>query len=487
MKKNDKYFENLKKHVEWMNTYKMTCDEHGQKPITRRDFLDAGLIGFSATLALPTIFSLLSPAKAHAQLAECPTADATQALMPALITLHLSGGANLAGNYVPLDAGGQLLPSYNKLGMGDNQLTITREFNNIPFFNLSGILAGFQQTSTQATRDKVSMVAIPVTNKNDGGGDDNEFDITGLVSRAGLIGETLPNVFNRGSRGGNQISGPAGDAVPPNIEIGRVDDLVNAVTATGTLAKLNTDQRVALFKTIENLNATQTNKLASLSGGDAMSFLTGCAAKKNVELAQATPPGLDARQDATIANIWGINANSAANDKNAIYASAVSAVLSGSSGSTLIADGGYDYHRGRSRQQANAKDVEAGQIIGRILESAAAQGRKTFLYVISNGANGSNSNDRQTDWTSADDSDKGMAWFMVFDPAARPETTGFQIGQFNSQQAVDNSFITGPSSRLTGMAAFANYLKFAGKLDLFQQIAPNVFDTAQLNSILKIA
>jgi hypothetical protein len=85
---------------------------HG-KPTTRRELLAAGLMSFSASLIAPAYLRFLLP-EAHAATV-CATNAST--LIP-IVTLNLSGGSAMASNFVPVDQGGQFLPSYDLMGLG---------------------------------------------------------------------------------------------------------------------------------------------------------------------------------------------------------------------------------------------------------------------------------------------------------------------------------------------------------------------------------
>src|SRR6187549_4136737 len=125
---------------------------HGdhRQPVSRRDFLSAGLITGSATVVLPTMLSLLSSQAARADvradlnflgLANCGL-EGGAGKIP-FICFDLSGGANIAGSNVLVGKqGGQLdflaTDGYSKLGLpGDmippilNPQTQTRDFINM--------------------------------------------------------------------------------------------------------------------------------------------------------------------------------------------------------------------------------------------------------------------------------------------------------------------------------------------------------------------
>ena len=85
---------------------------HG-KPMSRRDLLQAGAIGFAATVTLPPFLGMLAkPEQALAQ------AACEESQLPGFITMNLSGGAAMGSNILPLTQSLQMLGSYSILGLG---------------------------------------------------------------------------------------------------------------------------------------------------------------------------------------------------------------------------------------------------------------------------------------------------------------------------------------------------------------------------------
>jgi hypothetical protein len=74
---------------------------------------------------------------------------------------------------------------------------------------------------------------------------------------------------------------------------------------------------------------------------------------------------------------------------------------------------------------------------------------------------------------------------MGFDPVKKPETSGYQLGQFTIGQAADEAFVTGGSPEMAAAAVFANYMSFNGKVPLFEKTVPRVFSGDQLEQVLK--
>ena len=65
-----------RKQEERIKNYKDYCLSHNKKPVSRRDLLGAGVFGFTASMTLPTLATLMMPSEARAQSDECATAGA---------------------------------------------------------------------------------------------------------------------------------------------------------------------------------------------------------------------------------------------------------------------------------------------------------------------------------------------------------------------------------------------------------------------------
>ncbi|MBK8203408.1 MAG: hypothetical protein IPK68_14130 [Bdellovibrionales bacterium] len=168
-------------------------------PTTRREFLSAGLLKFSGLLILPSIANVLARSElAYAATCETDPALSAGGLAP-FITINLSGGASLGSNFVPMDAGGQLLPSYDKMGLGaGGSLPIERAFGNVPFAGngISKLLAGIKETAVATTLDKTAFVGVNVVLRDDT--DSNKIDASGMVAAAGRVGAKLPKLGRKG-------------------------------------------------------------------------------------------------------------------------------------------------------------------------------------------------------------------------------------------------------------------------------------------------
>lgn len=458
------------------------CLAHGKRPMTRRELLNSGVISFTASMTFPTLAGMLMPRIAQA--AECP-ASAAGSTFATFVTVNLSGGAMMAANYVPMDKGGQPLSSYNKMGLGNGAVPIEREFNNAPFAGagISKLLTELRLASTPATLAKTAFMAIPVRSRDDF--NMNPFDASGMVAKAGLLGSELPNLGTRNSDTGiSQMYAKVKPPVP--LVVGNFNDINGALNlgATGALANLDDSQKLNLLKLVNKLSESQVNKVNSFAGGRMLANLVGCANDKSVDIAGKPKPTVDVRADAGLAPVWGVNTGTGTGDRNVVFGSMVNAGLMGISGTVSLEMGGYDYHN-NTRTTGDQMDGQAGQVIGRILQSASVHNKKVFIYVTSDGAcNSAVSEDRAAPWTS-DRGSAGVAFIFAYDPAGRPATSGYQIGSFTDGQAADDTFVTGGNPELAAAAVFANYLKFNKRTDLITPVLGSTFNSSQLAQVIK--
>jgi hypothetical protein len=454
---------------------------HERPLLSRRDLLGAGIISFAAAMTLPSLLDLLlSSNAAYAKDIGCPVGNTT-GLIP-LITLNLSGGAALSANWLPMDKGMQLLPSYDKMGLGNpSNLTVEKIMGaNFAGGGVSKFLTGLKAAAPTALL-KTSFVGVPVQSRDDSGA--NKFDITGMAAKAGYAGGMLPNLGRQ-----NTPTGTKNDFAyvkpPTPLAVGSFNDLASALGVAGSLSQLNDSQKTRMFKMIQDLNSAQSRTLAAASGGSEMGLLVECASQNNHKMSSQSSGAISPLANAAFAAIWGINNNTAANSQSMVFASMVYNALKGNAGTVNLEIGGYDYHN-NTRTTGDQKDQEAGTVVGQILESAALLKTKVFIVVTSDGAVSSAVSSANTSPWVSDRGSAGSAYMLGFDPKQAPETSGSQLGRFTVGQTADETFLTGSSPELAAAGIFANYLSFSSRLQLFEPTLPRVFSAAQLEQVLR--
>lgn len=466
-------------------------------PTTRREFLSYGVIPFAAHALIPGgLGSLLLPNRAVADtISNCSYKSLRN--VP-YIALNLSGGAAMMANYVPRDQGGQVLADMSMMGLGQNSgggganLPLATQFGVQSFAgapagtnqHISRMLVGIEGTASAATLANTAFIAFCNQTRDDSA--DNQMDISGMVSAAGLQGQLLPNMGTDNSMTGGRHR-PATVLPPSPLVVRNFNDVSASIGVTRALASnLSKTQQEKLAKVVSSLNGEQAKKFLSMNATKEVLELVECAGIKNQTLVNQGSATVDPRTNAQLSTLWTINNNTAANNQNLVFATMVYNALMELGGAANLTLGGYDYHDG-TRTTGDQRDQQAGQVIGRILESAALLGKKVFLYVSTDGSVVSTQSATPNSPWRSDRGIVGVSFAFMYDPTGRPETTGHQVGHFKVGQAVDTSTITGGNTELNAQAVFANYLKFAGKIELFDKIVPRSTVSSVLSKVVKVA
>lgn len=476
--------------------------ENHKKPVTRRDLLAQGFISFGAYLAMPSIFSLLAgEARAQEGGLVCSAAASAGGMIP-LIVLDLAGGANIAGTNVIVGARqGQrdYLPagSYGSLGLSTAQEPGALDQNDpaftefgLAFHPSSKMLQGMRETCpTAATRAGTEGALFCTSSGDDTRG--NPHNPLYWVAAAGLSGELVSLVgTNDGASGGNAAA-PAASINPSKqpSRITRPEDALNLVDP-GRLATLvqavNGNNRPNAIADVQKvLAATKTmseSRLKMFQQKDLptqIQDLIRCGYINSAEfMSRFTPAALDPRQDATVTARFPAIANNANQQRAATIAKLV---LDGYAGAGVISLGGYDYH-GQGRTTQDNQDLEAGRMIGRILEMAAAKNKPVMIYVYTDGGvSASQAGAVNGIFPFANDSgERSAAFAMVYKPGGgRVEIRDGrrQIGAYKPGGSVDGAAnkISTSVPNLT-KAVVANYLALHGKeADLAKVVGDNPF------------
>jgi len=466
-------------------------------PKTRREFLASGVLGMSGFVVAPTVLSVLSQElSADAQSSGCGS-NQPSSMFP-FVTVNLGGGAALHANVVPHDVNRQPLLSYTNIGLGlPANFNIIREFGNTPFpVTLGGVLvskflegmrvgaanpaAGNAPTSFART----AFLPCYIRSQDDNS-QDNKHTYFGLVQAAGGRGTDLPLLGTAASPTGvgQNYAGPRPSAP---LRVGSFGDIAGALGPSGNLGTqlAAPAQRTSLLNLIKSLSDSQKRRLASTATGQTLGQLMQCATGKNAELSTGSSAAFDPRLDANLAGVWGITAATAPNNQAVVQASLIYNALNGKAAACGISMGGYDYHN-NPRTTTDQRDLEAGTLVGRILRSAEVMNRPVVIDVVSDGSVSHTNSNLPDGSPSGDSGSRGCTYMIVFNPAGRPATNDFQIGEFtNAQSAADNT-IQNWSVERAAMARFANYLAVQGKLSMLEQILPGQFAVSDLNKILK--
>jgi hypothetical protein len=470
--------------------------ENHPRPVTRRDFLAAGMLGAQGMV----IGSAWLGALLKAQTARAGLDPDIQALLGSgqcnipsgsgtlpFIVFDLAGGANLVGSEALVgQQGGQAnflsVAGYGKLGLPGNMVPTSTTFVSsalgLLWHSDGAILRGIQSVAAAATQAGVNGAVIPAMSQNDT--QSNTINPIYGIAEAGAKGTVVNLVGTQSSvSGGN--SAALMYTINPALQPATIQQPSDAVALAppvpggGTpdplaLAELESETRISTGTTpYQGAGSTGTEFTGALSDPSgstpgvqlivgsgnasldaALKNQVRCAyvqAANTANIFAAGPAGLDPTQDALI--VGGTNPIFTAADFQdqdvAMTASVMKLVIDGYAGAGTISLGGFDYHDS-TRATGETRNFQAGQMIGAVLEYAARKGTPVMIQIMSDGSLNSSS---MVD-TSAAGRDK-LAWqgdnssvaatlILVYSPKGRPAlrngVAGQQIGYFSADGSV---------------------------------------------------
>ena len=472
-------------------------NDHG-RPVTRRQLLGQGFLTGSVVATVPSLLGgLIGSKSAYAQALDCTPPAPAPGQGPSLpfICLDLGGGANIAGsNALVGGPGGQLdalsADGYANLGLPGDMIDIEGGGNvdtqlGIAFHNDSGFLRGIINRTSQATRDNVNGAVFVNRSDNDTG--NNPHNPMYGINKAGARGELVQLVGTQGTDSGGRSVAPASMidlAVRPTriTSPGQARGLVDAGRLTQILrAGGDSDSLFGVIEELASLKLTQAEEVAAVKN------IMGCS----YPLAQGLVSQDPASVDPTVADpaMAAIFPGGDLNDGEFLRTACISKLVLGqllgaaqeSAGAGTITMGGFDYHTG-NRAVGEGRDFKAGEVMGGILEYAAAMGRPVMLYVFSDGSviagdkiDGSAAGRDKFVWQ-GDRSTTGAALVLVYNPNGRPAMRpgGNQMGWFGDNGFIDQTSAPFASSvELLVETIVLNYLALEGREGEFTSVFPN--------------
>lgn len=455
-------------------------DDLREMRLTRRELLETGLVGFSAQVAIPgVVTSILSMSQ---------RAEAQQVTpMVPFITLSLSGGAALHGNFIVKNQAGDLLSSgYTKLGLGSKGSLSTVKVMGADFGSTSQLHKGIQSVVTAGTLQKTFVVGLCTNTANDTNGQSALrpfYDLTGPLERAGLIGKILPSLH---SGFGAENIRPVFGAPNTVMNISRLDNVFGALNYSGVLAGTSTfteAQKGVLSNFVSRMTQSQVAKLNSTPEG--LKSVLAEAGMKSGDIIKAGATGVDPRTNSAAQMVYGLTSSTAVTNADAITAGVVFNAINGNISHGRITLGGYDYHSPGTRDVANQKDFDAGKQIGRMLELAAKMNSPLFLMVTTDGAcSSAESTTSSSIWSS--DNSSSVQLIFAFHPNGKFTSSGSQVGQYLDDQTVDTTTLVGSRPDYVAATILANYLNLNNKLGLFKQLAPATLQSDDVEKVVKL-
>lgn len=445
---------------------------------TRRDFLAQGFMGATAFALAPTFLELIS-STAHAQATGCAAPVMTG--MTPVIVIDLAGGGNIAGSNVMVGgAGGQLdflsPASYASLGLPpDFAPSLPGRVNTemgLAFHANSGMLRGIQSIASVQTRANVDGTIFCTTSDDDTG--NNQSNPLYWLAKAGATGSLKPLAGTQQSDAGGNSQPPVesiNPAVAP-VRIASNQDAINLVSLGNRFNEFSSNAGSAgIIDASTRISNKKLEMINRRSLPDKIKALIACSfSQTNDQLANFTPERVSSAQadDPTIFNIFQGITNTGVRDRARPI---TKMVLDGYIGAGTIVLGGYDYHDG-SRATGDIRDFELGQLIGAIMQTAAAKNKDVVVYVLTDGGvaaqstvdNSANGGGKFI-WT-GDSGQRSSTFMMVYKRDGRPSIRNDkrQIGYFKTNGAVEaNAMITSNSVVNTSKAMVANYLALHGR------------------------
>jgi hypothetical protein len=499
-----------------------------RRPVSRRDFLSAGMIGGSATVMVPGLLgAMLSPA-ARAEVISNLDAAGLQASLCGIsagagkipfICFDLSGGANISGSNVLIGReGGQMdfltTAGYAKLGLPGDQTPNLPTFTNtsfgLAFHSDSAFLRGMQMRAVSpATAAGTNGTIIAARSENDTG--NNPHNPMYGVYRAGADGQLLTLIGSQSSDSGGNSMAPAAmiDLAVRPTKVDRASDVTGLVD-TGELGTMFGTGPVAAqnaVSVLESMAVLSDRKLGrvdtSIAARDAaIKKFAQCGYVKSAYLAErfSSPAALNPSLDARIVGPGGIftQAEYDADREFQKTAAVMKMVIDGNAGAGTIQMGGYDYHTGE-RATGEARDLRAGQCIGACLEYAARTGKPVMIYVFSDGSLSSNGmvdnsvgGRGKLVWT-GDNQSTAASFFLVYSPQGQPQLRApnrNQIGWYSGDGSVVTS--SSPAANAVNLlveTVILNYMALHGEEGQFSTKFPmnGLGGPAQRDSLMAFA
>tara|TARA_R110002072_G_scaffold276051_1_gene437642 strand:- start:411155 stop:412627 length:1473 start_codon:yes stop_codon:yes gene_type:complete len=438
----------------------------GHQLKTRRDFLSQGFLGTCALTMMPNVLDLIVNGSAFAQ--DCAPA-VFDGKTPVLI-FDLAGGANIAGSNVMVGgAGGQMdfLQSYRSLGLpADMHPSLAGQLNNslgLAFHGDSSMLRGINSRINATVRAKVDGAVFCTSSGDDTG--NNPHNPIYWLNKAGAKGQLTQLAGTRNSDSGGRSMVPMASMNPTlkPVQINRPEDALGLVNI-GTLGNVFDENKVQrVLKAIERMSERKLMSFQEQSLPMQIKELVKCGYVNSQDLiGRFTPEAIDPRLDNDVNNAF----DNLGNGDQRKVATMAKLLLDGHLGVATVEKGGYDYHD-KTRATGERRDFDAGELIGRVLQLAAAKNKNIMIYVITDGGVAArdeidNSADGRGKYVwSGDSGQRSSSFMLVYRDAGKIQlrTTNRQIGHFKESGGVENA-ATPSSNSVTNLAKLvtANYL-----------------------------
>ncbi len=443
-------------------------------PVTRREFLAAGLIPSVSAIFLPNILHLLSSSEARAEVAS----------MPAYFEVWASGGACFPANVMMTDIDRQPLKSYVNCGQG-NGLDVTRKLpdnvtgffaNSVPVFANSGFYKSFSAVpGISSALANSYLYSIPANLLSDSAA--NIMSAQGLIQASVAPGKFMPYLQNT-----KTFNPPAYLNPPSPLQIVDYANLQDAVAARSgdSFLSLPKSTQSSVSNFIQKLSVSQAKRFSQRPGGASLQQVIELATGKVSQLSTGAidPKSFDPRNDPKLAALWNISGKPN-NASEVVEASIALNVAKGNAVSGSLVRGGYDYHIA-DRNTINSQDKALFDLVAKLLQTLEYFNRPGIIQIVTDGSCYGNGD--STTGFPGDSNNICCAHFIVYHPNAIKMMTRSggaletQIGQFTAGGIADQ----GPASAAARGIAIATYLNFMALAGLSGH-APNLINDAGLS------
>lgn len=476
-------------------TQRIDWEKNKHQP-TRRDVLKQGLMS-GVWFSVPTVLSQILWAKRA-------MADSGFGNLYVL-QLDLQNGYASHGQFMAATAPGSSLNAagFAQLGVNSSRPSASNGLYTamgLPFWGtgnanaantpanaaqfVSKIMSGIQERGGNAIA-QTKAAAIMLRSSDDT--NQNPMGLASALIQAGCKGTITGNFANSNTQSGlSQTEFIAG----AKAGFARsVDDILNAAKING-LAHLPTGSINELVNGVESLSNRDLAKLNRLPQEVQVQALANKTFGKTKDF--VTPPaGLDARQDTDAQAAFGITGTSAATDQNVVIASLMSGLMRDYFGVASVQLGGYDYHN-TGLASTDQKDLDAGRVIGNMLNYANRKGKNLLVIVTSAGSVGGGSQ-TATDLNAARawNGDRGTnsAVTLYYHQASGAiNQLKSQVGYFlpdggtSTDPNAAGDPVRGDVRRAMG-AVIANALMLAKKENLISSVIPGMFSNSELDQL----
>lgn len=447
--------------------------ESHKKAVTRRDMMAQGFLGTVGALAMPSFLSLLWERQAFGL--TCADGGGGTRL-PGFIVLDLVGGANIAGNNVIVgknNSQSNFLTSYATLGIPNTLSPATNAAKADASMGLlwhadSAMLAGIKTKAVAGTLANCEGAVFAAISGDDT--NTNPHNPTYWITKSGLKGKYAALIGGRATNSGGNANVPPASYNPAArpVTITKPSDALGLIKP-GKLATILTPADVQ--KITSAAHSMSSTRLAAFEDKDVSSQvrdLIECGYIKGEQMLAASADeqkAIDPAQDTTLSPIFTGFAN--ATDQAAAF-SVAKLVLDNYAGAGTIAKAGFDYHA-QGRAVSDARDREAGVIIGSLLQAASIKQQDLMIYVFTDGGVSASGAPDATTGKGSFTSDAGQtsaSFLLVYKAGGKPELrrNGVrQVGSFTDAGGVDSRFnLTANSVENLSKAVVANYLALTG-------------------------